>query len=208
MRKLFLFIILLFTCGISFSYFSNIVNPFKKHAIYDLESILSTINPNILPRGGTGGGGGCPPGQYCEPISGIGGEPQYVTVLTQKASELRDYYLMTYGESTYDMTDRDLVALSFFMIPFEKRDQSQNATNGGSTPRMPASASEAFNCAISAIGTAVGIISAIRDIVSAWNSGVTTTTIFKAVKSIFKTAATWFVIAWGVYEFGDCMGWW
>ena len=60
------------------------------------------------------------------------------------------------------------------------------------------------DCIVGAVGTVVGI----GDLVVAWQSGASYTTLIATSKFLLKKAGMGLMVGYGVYQIGDCLGWW
>lgn len=179
MKKVSLFIISLFT---SLSMFGSSfpVSPKKIKTYNSVEEILRTIDPNILPHG---------------PVSDeFGGSTAYIEVLNQKATEIRNYIAAKYYEDLSNLSNAEVIVLGIIMVPFEQRD-----TYAGRISNQ-----QAFDCMMTAIGVASGIYA----LYSLWTSGASTASILATLKSILKFGYGWWMVGYGVWKFGECVGWW
>lgn len=84
------------------------------------------------------------------------------------------------------------------IVPFESREMFPGFVSNETI----------FRCMMSAIGAVAGLGEMARNFTALWNSGASVRTLLSTVKSIFKISAGWFAVAWAVYDFGDCVGWW
>lgn len=179
MKKLSLLIIGLIT---SLSMFGSSfpVLPKKIKTYNSVEEILRTIDPNILPHG---------------PVADeFGGNTAYIEVLNQKATEIRNYIAVKYYEDLSNLSNAEVIVLGIIMVPFESRDNIPGIISN----------QQAFDCMMTAIGVATGI----SYLYSLWTSGASTATILGTLKSILKFGAGWFAVGYGVWKFGECVGWW
>ncbi len=163
---------------------SSFINPTKPVIVYNsIEDILKTIDPNILPK-------------YLEPQFGEGANASgnYIEVLTQKAVEIRNYIASKYSEDLSNLSDIDVIALGIVLVPFEQRDMFLGRVSN----------QQAFDCMMTAIGVATGLSS----LYSLWTSGATTASIIGTLKNVLKFAGGWFSVGYGVWKFGECVGWW
>lgn len=149
-----------------------------------IEEILRTIDPNILPH---------VPGeeQFGE---GDNLNSNYTIVLNEKALEIRNYIAIKYSEDLSNLSNIDIITLGIILVPFEQRDMFLGRVSNA----------QAFSCMMGAIGTATGISS----LISAWNEGGSASTILSVLRTILGVSYGWFAVGYGVYQFGDCVGWW
>ncbi|HMU08654.1 MAG TPA: hypothetical protein PKC54_01500 [Ferruginibacter sp.] len=153
----------------------------KKIATYNsVEEILSTIDPNILPHG---------------PVSDeFGGNTAYIEVLNQKATEIRNYIAAKYYDDLNNFSNAEVIVIGIIMVPFESRDNIPGIITN----------QQAFDCMMTAIGVASGIYA----LYSLWTSGASTASILATLKSILKFGYGWWMVGYGVWKFGECVGWW
>lgn len=144
-----------------------------------IEDILRTIDPNILPH---------TPYQSDELYS------PYIEVLDQKANDIRNYVISKYGEDLSNLTNKEVIVLGLIMIPFEARDAVAGRISN----------EQAFDCMMTAIGVATGL----NALYSLWTTGASTATILSTLKAILKFGGGWFAVGYGVWKFGQCVGWW
>jgi K+-transporting ATPase A subunit len=178
MKRLFIITISLLVSLNIFGY--SIPKSLKAAKPYNsVADILRTIDPSILPHAPA------EPDELNAP---------YIQVLNQKAGEVRNYVAMKYYEDLSDLSNMDVIVLGIAIIPFEERDIYPGRVSN----------EQAFSCMIDAVGT----LFLAGALISLWNEGASTSTILSVLKSIIKTSSGWFMVGWGVYKFGDCVGWW
>ncbi|MEZ5045793.1 MAG: hypothetical protein R2831_02265 [Chitinophagaceae bacterium] len=78
-------------------------------------------------------------------------------------------------------------------------DYQPSAPNVGGSNAM-----QYIDCIISAIGSVIGV----SDLVTAWQSGATIGTLKASAKFILKKAGAGLMLGYGIYQIGDCLGWW
>ncbi len=178
MKKVSLSIICLITAFNMFG--SSFPGSPKKVTTYNsIEQILSTIDPNILPH---------------LPYQSDELSAPYIEVLNQKANDIRSYIAAKYGEDISNLPNKDVIVLGLVMVPFESRDSYPGRISN----------QQAFECMMEAIGVASGLYT----LYSLWTSGASTASILGTLKSILKFGGGWFMVGYGVWKFGECVGWW
>ncbi len=186
MKKIFfVFVASALTC---LSFGAKPITPEVKPVTYNsFEEILRTIDPTILPHQPASEefSSGSTNDQF--------GNTNYVEVLSQKAAIVRSYVAGKYYEDLSELRDIDVIALAVVMVPFESRGNMQRV-----------SYQQAFDCMMTAIGVATGISS----LYALFSEGAAVSTILGTLKNIIRISGGWFMVGYGVYSFGSCVGWW
>jgi hypothetical protein len=126
---------------------------------------------------------------------------RYLLPFNQKVVDyVKDHYDFNLSDY-FEMDDPSILFSGLFIADLETR-------KGPYAKEAPLDLGQVMSCVASAIGLGKGIKDLIKGYTALFEGGASMSTLLGVIKNFAIRYVGWFMIAYALYNFGDCMNWW
>jgi hypothetical protein len=126
---------------------------------------------------------------------------QYLLPFNQKVVAYVKEHYDTDLSAQFKLDDPTILISGLFIADLETRE-------GPYTKEAPLDLGQLMSCVAAAIGLGKGIKDLIKGYTALFEGGASMSTLLGVIKNFAIRYVGWFMVAYAVYHFGDCMNWW